>query len=442
MNELKIVRGNTFNTVIEVKAYKYDGTLIEDFDLQACDSIQVKVHNGNKTTALHKFSAGTENKLDIRWTSDLEVGSYTLEVTGKLNGQSWRFYDTKSILSIVETNKEANIPQDSIIKEDYYSVDGKALYIVAPKGERGPKGEKGDQGDQGIQGPQGEKGDTGAVGPQGPKGDKGDTGLTGPQGPIGHQGPKGETGATGPQGPKGEQGPQGIQGIQGPSGQDGRDGVDGAPGQDGAPGRDGTNGQDGITPTVTVTSISNGHNVAFNYGSGDSRNVDFNVMDGNVAGQLQADWNQSDNTQVDYIKNKPTIPTVPTNVSSFTNDVGYLTSHQDISGKANSSDLATVATSGDYTDLINTPTIPTVPTNVSSFTNDAGYLTSHQSLTDYVQKSQTAGLLKNDGTVDTNTYLTAHQSLSGYAKLWTGTQAQYDLLTPDSDTIYIITSVS
>jgi hypothetical protein len=33
-------------------------------------------------------------------------------------------------------------------------------------------------------------------------------------------------------------------------------------------------------------------------------------------------------------------------------------------------------------------------------------ITAHQSLTDYVQKSQTSGLLKNDGTVDTNTYLT------------------------------------
>lgn len=42
--------------------------------------------------------------------------------------------------------------------------------------------------------------------------------------------------------------------------------------------------------------------------------------------QVQADWNQSDTTAVDYIKNKPTIPTVPTNVSSFTNDAGYITS--------------------------------------------------------------------------------------------------------------------
>lgn len=45
----------------------------------------------------------------------------------------------------------------------------------------------------------------------------------------------------------------------------------------------------------------------------------------------QSDWAQGDSTAIDYIKNKPT------NVSSFTNDAGYLTSHQDISGKENTS---------------------------------------------------------------------------------------------------------
>lgn len=34
------------------------------------------------------------------------------------------------------------------------------------------------------------------------------------------------------------------------------------------------------------------------------------------------------------LSNKPAIPTVPTNVSAFNNDAGYLTQHQDISGKA------------------------------------------------------------------------------------------------------------
>lgn len=41
-----------------------------------------------------------------------------------------------------------------------------------------------------------------------------------------------------------------------------------------------------------------------------------------VAGQVSADWNQTDSTQKDYIKNKPTIPT---KVSQLNNDLGYLT---------------------------------------------------------------------------------------------------------------------
>lgn len=48
-------------------------------------------------------------------------------------------------------------------------------------------------------------------------------------------------------------------------------------------------------------------------------------------------WNNKSDFSGNYndLTNKPTIPVVPTNVSAFTNDVGYLTQHQDISGKAN-----------------------------------------------------------------------------------------------------------
>ena len=59
--------------------------------------------------------------------------------------------------------------------------------------------------------------------------------------------------------------------------------------------------------------------------------------------QIQSDWNQDDSTQLDFIKNKPTIPVIPTNVSEFTNDAGYLTQHQDISGKQDVLIFATVA---------------------------------------------------------------------------------------------------
>jgi hypothetical protein len=52
--------------------------------------------------------------------------------------------------------------------------------------------------------------------------------------------------------------------------------------------------------------------------------------------------------------------------------------------------LSTVATTGSYDDLTDTPTIPVVPTDVSSFNNDAGYLTSSDisSLTNSVTNIQ------------------------------------------------------
>ena len=48
------------------------------------------------------------------------------------------------------------------------------------------------------------------------------------------------------------------------------------------------------------------------------------TIGGGASEQQQADWNQTETTAVDYIKNKPT------NVSAFANDAGYLTQHQSL----------------------------------------------------------------------------------------------------------------
>lgn len=53
---------------------------------------------------------------------------------------------------------------------------------------------------------------------------------------------------------------------------------------------------------------------------------------------------------------------------------------------ANKPNFATVATSGLYSDLTGTPTIPTVPTTVSSFTNDTGYITTSDVTTELIQQ--------------------------------------------------------
>ena len=115
-------------------------------------------------------------------------------------------------------------------------------------------------------------------------------------------------------------------------------------------------------------------------------NVEYDLKDSSVAGQIAA-------------------------LSSVYQPKGtYLTEHQDISGKANSADLSTVATSGSYEDLTNKPTIPTVPTNVSDFTNDAGYLTQHQDISGKADASSVYTKTEAD-----NKFLTSHQSLADYA---------------------------
>lgn len=68
------------------------------------------------------------------------------------------------------------------------------------------------------------------------------------------------------------------------------------------------------------------------------------------AAQIQSDWSQSNSSAVDFIKNKPSIPT---KTSDLTNDSDFV----------EGPDLATVATSGSYTDLSNTPTIPAAQVN-------------------------------------------------------------------------------
>lgn len=80
----------------------------------------------------------------------------------------------------------------------------------------------------------------------------------------------------------------------------------------------------------------------------------------------------------------PDDTTIPTKTSDLQNDSGFISAipseyvtdnelQTAISGKANTADLATVATSGDYDDLLDKPTIPT---KTSDLENDSGYITS------------------------------------------------------------------
>lgn len=71
------------------------------------------------------------------------------------------------------------------------------------------------------------------------------------------------------------------------------------------------------------------------------------------------------------LSDKPTIPTVPTDVSAFVNDAGYLTQHQSLVAYVKSAELKAVAKSGSYNDLTDTPVIPLVDDSLSSESTNA-----------------------------------------------------------------------
>ena len=127
---------------------------------------------------------------------------------------------------------------------------------------------------------------------------------------------------------------------------------------------------------------------------------------------------------------KSELPEVPSNVSAFTNDAGYLTEHQDISGKAEDSfvneELAKKQDRGDYALRSE---LPEVPTKVSAFENDKNYLTEHQDISGKADKADLEGVVKyeNYGSEDRKTIkLDNHNVLSG--KMLNGTAVPLAML--------------
>lgn len=103
--------------------------------------------------------------------------------------------------------------------------------------------------------------------------------------------------------------------------------------------------------------------------------------------------------------------------------------------KANDSDLAKVAKSGSYNDLADPPTIPTVPTVVSEFDNDAGYVTAdalNKSLESYAKNDKLAEKVDKTTKINGKT-LSANITLSA-----TDVKALPDttpIVTPDGKTL-------
>lgn len=242
----KIVKGNDFTMRIPVMKI-VDGEK-QAFPLPGCTDIVVRACSAYRRYELtYTVDAKEDNVLLARVEGDeIPLGTYALEVRGKIFGNDWRSNEYEQF-AIVDKNADADtefgetdegensvemdtaivfLPPDrelsalvnqaqgltdkadaAVAKADAaYSkidgalakvqnvdvdIDGTTLAVTRPDGERKDfdlgtlKGEKGDTGAQGP------------AGPQGPKGDKGDAGTTGAQGPQGEKGDPGTAGARG-----------------------------------------------------------------------------------------------------------------------------------------------------------------------------------------------------------------------------------------------------
>jgi len=212
----------------------------------------------------------------------------------------------------------------------------------------------------GAQGPAGQDGADGAQGPAGQDGAPGvagQDGADGAQGIQGEVGPAGADGATGPAGPAGADGAQGAQGPQGPQGLTGDTGPIGPVGPAGTtdyneltnkptiPSLDGLATQTWVIDQGFLTTDNDNQGLVL---TGSTLTITGSTTSIDLSTIIPAPFSGS----YDDLTDQPTIPTIPTNISDFTNDAGYITS--------------AAVFSGSYNDLTDTPT---VPVNLSDLTN-------------------------------------------------------------------------
>lgn len=203
-----------------------------------------------------------------------------------------------------------------------------------------------------------------------------ETGFKGDQGDPGPPGPPGQDGRDGQDGSPGRDGEDGAPGRDGVDGAPGRDGVDGAPGRDGVDGEDG-NGISSITKTGSATvdgRVVDTYTITFT----DSTPTTFTVTNGKDGSGSVISVNGKDGAVVLTASDVGALP------STFTETDPTVPSWAKASTKPSYTAQEVGALPNTYTPPVTSVngqtgavslSIPTVPTNVSAFNNDAGYIT-------------------------------------------------------------------
>ena len=120
----KIVRGNDFTLRVPVR--KIVGGEKERFPLPACEEIEVNLVNAFRRRRMaHTIGVEDDSLLEVSVQStEMALGTYALEVKGKLFGCSWRSNEYEQIM-LVDNNAQGDTvfePQEGEDREKHFVI--------------------------------------------------------------------------------------------------------------------------------------------------------------------------------------------------------------------------------------------------------------------------------------------------------------------------------
>ena len=275
---LRVVRGNAFALQMEVRAMRPDGSYIDDFRLDADAELYIS-HGAQRVKKAYELVGNAT--IIVHFNGTEALGPYDFSMCGTFEGEPWR-WSVRKVFSIVELSSECWLPKGTVLIDDTYLV-GVTFSLFSAKQQSDWE-------------------------------EKDSTSLA-----FIRNKPELDDFAT-----KAELEDVAASSYQKPA------------------------------SGIPVSDLSS--DIRTSLGKADTALQSFTESDPTVpswakqstkpaytadeVGALPADTPLFSGNYND-LEDKPTIPVVPANVSAFNNDAGYLTQHQDISGKADKSDTYT-----------------------------------------------------------------------------------------------------
>lgn len=160
-----------------------------------------------------------------------------------------------------------------------------------------------------------------------------------------------------------------------------------------------------VYDATTAYAVMNTYTILFTDpdGSGEIIKIPFSVTSSYMAAALESDFAPATHNHDSRYYTETEVDTKLGQKAALS----HTHASSDIGG------LASVATSGSYTDLTDKPTIPTVPANLSEFNNDAGYLTA----SDVAGKQDAAVAVSGSGSISASLQNNREYTYTGVSSL-------------------------